>query len=260
MTPPADRAWTYVAGTGHRDLKSGDPAWVAEQLPQAAVWLRDQAGTTVGISGLALGFDMDWAEAVLDARMALWVAIPFLEQPARWPAAQRARWTKLRAAAARERIVGALSDNPKTRSAEANRLLHKRNTVMLDAARAVITDWEPGRVDGGTAGALLTAGKRAMPGIHLDPVERRVHFQLPTTDRLERYALQNTRCGHIAYVGPRSEARLKLAALTASGCPSWRIRAAHTRETWDDGCADCLVDLAASATTKVPARLVSARV
>ena len=241
--------WTRVAGTGHRELDTGDQAWTAEQLPKAATWLRDRAGTKVGVSGLARGFDMDWAEAVLDAGLTLWVAIPFEQQPARWNRTEQARWTRLRAAAARERIVGRVdSDLPaKQRSAAVNRLLFKRNITMLDVAGAVLTVWEPGRLNGGTASALLTAAKRRMPGVHLDPVNRAVHFQLPDRDQLERYALHNPRCGHVAYVGTRTEATQRLAALTAVHCPSWHVRPAGLRETWDYGCDDCLVDLAAAA-------------
>jgi hypothetical protein len=90
-----------------------------------------------------------------------------------------------------------------------------------------------------------------MPGVHLDPVGRRVHFQLPTRADLERFALHNTGCGHIAYVGTRTAATQRLAALTAAHCPSWQVRAAKPRETWDDGCDDCLVDLAAAAPASV---------
>lgn len=254
MSTP-DSAWTWVAGTGHRERRSGDQAWVDEQLPQAAVWLRDVAGTKVGISGLALGFDMDWAEAVLDAGMILWAAIPYIEQPSRWSAANRARWQRLRAAASRERIVGEIpADLPKAaRSARANQLLFKRNIHMLRPARAVITDWEPGRLDGGTAGALLHAATLGMPGVHLDPVSRHVNFELPGVDQLQRYALQNTTCKHVAFVGTRADTTQLLAALTAAHFPDWRVRPATLRQRWDDGCDDCIHELAVSGRTAVPA-------
>lgn len=201
------------------------------------------------MSGLALGFDMDWAEAVLDAGLTLWVAIPFEGQPARWPKAQQARWARLRKAAARERIVGTVPDTiePRQRSAAVNRLMFKRNTTMLDVTGAVVTVWEPGRLDGGTTGALLEANKRGMPGVHLDPVNQRVHFQLPTRADLEAHALHHTRCGHVAFVGTRRDAFDRLAALHTADRPDWKLRPAKPRETWQEGCDTCADDLLAAA-------------
>lgn len=241
--------WKIVAGTGHRELSGrADRAWTADQLPRAACWLRDRAGTRIAITGMARGFDLDWAEAALDAGLRLWAAIPFVEQPARWNRADKARWAKVRAAAERERIVGRIPDDlePRRRSGAVNRLLFRRNTMMHDFAGALITVWEPHRLDGGTTGALLDADRRRMPGIHLDPVARHVAFALPDRDALERHALVNTRCGHVARLGNRADVtRLHTALLHVSG-PHWRIRAARTRESWDDGCADCIADLAAA--------------
>lgn len=246
-------AWTRVAGTGHRDLQHGDPAWAAAQLPKAARWLRDRAGTQVGVSGLARAFDMDWADAVLEAGLKLWVAIPFEEQAARWNRADRARWIRLRAAADRELVIGSIPDDlPANRKSGAvNRLLFRRNITMLAGADAVLALWEPGRLEGGTAGALLAAAKRGMPGVHLDPVARTVNFHLPALVDLERFALHNTRCGHVAYLGTRTATGQRLAALTAAHRTAWQIRPAAPRETWDDGCDNCLADLGAAETSRV---------
>lgn len=247
--------WAVVAGTGHREIKTGDPAWLAEQLPKATAWLRDTAGTRIGVSGLALGFDMDWAEAILEAGLTLWVAIPFEGQPARWPKREQARWAKLRAAAARERIVGSIPDDlPKERrSAAVNRLLFRRNMKMLDTAGAVVTDWEPGRLDGGTAGALLEAGKRRMPGVHLDPIGRAVNFELPAAAALQRWALHHPICGHVAIVGTRPLVDDRHALMHAAGYRAWKVRPAKPRETFDDGCDDCQLELVAAAAVPAPA-------
>lgn len=248
-----DLGWTRAAGTGHRELEAGDAGWVAEKLPKAAVWLRDEAGTQVGVSGLALGFDMDWAEAVLDAGLHLWVAIPFEEQAARWPRKQQARWAKLRAAATRERVVGRVPADlpPRNRSAAVNALLFRRNSTMLDVASAVLTVWEPGRFGGGTAGALLDAANRRLPGVHLDPVNRTVRTQLPTREQLEPFALYRTVCGHVARIGTRPGMQVLLGALAEVGHRDWRVRPARPRETFDDGCDDCIVELVASTTVNV---------
>ncbi len=249
--------YRVVAGTGHRALTTGDPGWVAEQLPLACAWLRG-AGMAYGISGLALGFDMDWAEAVLDAGLKLCVAIPFEDQPARWSRAQRARWWKLRKAAVRERTIGKVAPGlpPSRRSGVVNRLLFDRNTFMVDKAGAVISVWEPGRITGGTATALFYASiMRQLPGIWLDPVNKQVNFRLPARADLEACTLFNSRCGHIALVSTGSVAERRLAELTTAGYPDWRIRHALKNEHHDDGCDDCLEQLAHASQAAVAAGL-----
>jgi hypothetical protein len=244
-----------VAGTGHRELHSGDPAWLADRLPQACTWLRDTAGMQYGISGMALGFDMDWAEAILDARMKLCVVIPFLAQPDRWSRAQRTRWQKLRAAADREHILGQIPDDltGRRRGAVVNRLLFDRNHFMCDHAGALITDWEPGRFGGGTTECLFYASQRTMPGVWLDPVNRKVNLRLPADADLEPFTLLNTRCGHIALVSTRTTADKRLTELTRAGYTDWRTRHAQRYEHHDDGCDDCIEQLALSAQAAVAA-------
>jgi hypothetical protein len=195
------------------------------------------------------GGALDWAEAILDAGLNLWAAIPFEQQPARWPAAQRRRWAQIRAAAHRERIVGEVSPAvpANRRSAAVNTLMHKRNRAMLDAAGALLTVWEPGRLDGGTATTLAEAVRRGMPGVHLDPVNQTVTFRLPDLEDLEPYTLFHTGCRHIARVASHRIIRGLLTELRTTGCDLWQLRPARPRETFDDGCPTCLPDLAAAA-------------
>ncbi len=243
-------AWQVVAGTGHRELERGDPDWVAAQLPKACQWLRERAGTRAGVCGMARGFDLDWGEALLDAGLQLWAAIPFAQQPNRWNRADRHRWDRLRDAATREKIVGRVPHNlpANRRGTFINGLLHARNTVMLDAAGAVLTVWEPARLDGGPAAALREAARRQMPGVHLDPVARRVHFRLPPQENLAKFVLYHSGCGHVAATGVRAGIDQHRAELVAAGHgDQWQVRPARARETWDDGCDTCLVDLAAAA-------------
>ena len=246
VCPVLANPYRVTAGTGHRELLSGDPAWVTGQLPHACAWLRD-AGMQYGISGMALGFDLDWAEAVLDAGMKLCIAIPFEEQPARWTRANKARWWTIRKAATSEHIIGKVPADlpPKRRSGAVNRLLFDRNTFMFDHAGAAITDWEPGRVTGGTANALFYASMmRNLPGVWLDPVNRKVNFLLPGRADLELCALENDDCRHVALVTSVTIAEQRLAELTAAGFTDWRIRHARQHQRHDDGCGNCIEQLA----------------
>jgi uncharacterized phage-like protein YoqJ len=249
-----DSPYRVTAGTGHRELLAGDPAWVTDQLPRACAWLR-AAGMQYGISGMALGFDLDWAEAVLDAGMKLCIAIPFEEQPARWTRANKARWWKIRKAATRERVIGTIPTDlpPRSRSGAVNRLLFERNKFMFDHAGAAFTVWEPGRVTGGTAAALLYASLRHhLPGVWLDPVNRKVNFRLPGRADLELCALENDDCRHVALITSVAIAEQRLAALTAAGFTDWRIRHARQHERHDDGCGNCIEQLARTSQAGVP--------
>lgn len=236
-----------VAGTGHRRLERGDRAWVSEQLPRAAAWLRDQAGTEVGISGLGYDFDLEWGETILDAGLTLWVAIPFEGQAANWNHADQRRWRRLRDAAGPDgrRLIGRLPHNlpPTQRRAYATQLMHARNRAMLAASDAVLTVWEPGRLDGGTAATLLEAARRQMPGVHLDPVNRAVHFRLPDVDQLQKLALEHAGCKHILAVGARADVAARHAVLTAAGYQQWQIRPAASRERHHTtSCDRCRID------------------
>jgi uncharacterized phage-like protein YoqJ len=121
------------------------------------------------VSGLALGSDLWWAQAALDAGLELWAAVPFPQQADRWPAADRATWRRLLDQAAKIRTFG---QEPSTG------LLHARNDGMLDVSAAVVAVWRPSVTTGGTASAVRKAQSRRMPVVHLDP-DRRTVGQLP---------------------------------------------------------------------------------
>lgn len=79
-------AWPTVMVTGHRPkyLSPNSRAWVRAELARLAVQLRDFHGMTCGISGMALGSDQWWAEAVLAAGVGLEAHVPFPQQPDKW--------------------------------------------------------------------------------------------------------------------------------------------------------------------------------
>lgn len=248
-----------IGGTGHRQLTdAADGAWLQASLVKGCDWLRRIRGTRYVISGLARGFDSDWAEAALEAGLTLWASIPFEGQDARWTKRDKARYAKLRAAAARERIIGSIPDDLPTRnrSAAVNALLHKRNRHILGHSGALLTGWEPGRLDGGTAATLLAAARAGMPGIHVDPIARKVKHSLPGVEDLEAFTLYRMVCGHLAAVDVRAVVEGRHAQLRAAGHLSWRIRPARPREAPGASCPDCIGELADSVTattrTNVP--------
>ncbi len=242
--------WRVLAATGHRNLAEyADKTWLAENLIKAVRWAYEETGTRVALSGLGLGFDMDFAEAALDVGMRLWVAIAFEGQASPfWSRPDRARFDRLRAAAERERVIGAIPATltGRARSGAVNKALHDRNIATLDFSHAVLTDWEPGRFAGGTANTLREAAKRGTPGIHLDPINQRVRFHLPPLTRLEPYALVHTGCRHVTRIDTQDAITERLDQLSRFTADTWRMRPASPYEQTRD-CGTCIADAAAAA-------------
>lgn len=158
-------AWPTVMVTGHRPQHLTIPArpWVRSELDRLAVKLRDEYGTTVGVSGMAVGADLWWADAVVRAGLRLHAHVPFPQQPDRWRDEDRAEWV---------RLLGLASHTETYGTGFSVRLLHARNDGMIKACTAAIAVHDPRKTDGGTASAvrkLLDAGR---PIIHVDPVAR----------------------------------------------------------------------------------------
>lgn len=182
MTDPAEPAeltelWPTVCATGHRPQHL-DPAaaeWVREKLTAGAVWLRDHRGMRAGITGMAAGVDLWWAQAVLDAGVQLWAYIPYESQPDRWDTAEQAEWRQLRAAAS---VVKVLGPNPPSRR-EAIRLLHARNDAMLRDSIGVVAVLLAGKTDGGTYSAVKKAQRLGKAGVHIEPTGRGVRVVAP---------------------------------------------------------------------------------
>lgn len=173
--------WPAVCVTGHRikTLRAiGQEAWVRAKLFRAAVWLRDERGTTVGLSGMAVGTDQWWAEAVLAAGLTLGAYVPSPQQPNRWPDAAQLRYHQLltRVSDAHSHITSLkLDPSP----AEYTGMLHLRNRQMIDAADAVLAVWFPGQLSGGTWQAVTYAHRKRKPGMWVEPGRKLVHHGLP---------------------------------------------------------------------------------
>ncbi len=166
--------WPVVCATGPRPhhLPPGAEPWVRAKLHDAAVWLRDQCGTTVGLSGMALGVDTWWAQALLDAGLTLGAYVPHPQQDARWPRAARAEWARLRGLAdpGHSRMV---SDHHHARA------MTDRNRALMEDAVAVVAVMDPARRWGGTFDAVRIAHRLGRTGVWLDPVAQVVRRGLP---------------------------------------------------------------------------------
>lgn len=152
--------------TGHRpkDFDAEQRAWVKVRLVKAAWRLRSVYGTTVGVSGMALGADTWWAEAVLAAGMDLHTHVPFEDQAKTWPVEDQALWRALRGAAAVDRVIGGQAYDVK--------MLHARNDTMLRQTREggglVVAVWN-GKTSGGTYSAVTKARRAGQPLLVIDP-------------------------------------------------------------------------------------------
>lgn len=185
MTGPV---WPTVMVTGHRPqhMAPSVHGWIRDELDRLATKLRDGHGMACGITGMALGADMWWADSLVRAGVPLWAHIPFPQQPDPWlktnPDAV-AEWKRLRALAVQERVYGNLDGlTGDTRNRRAVQLLHERNNGMLSGSGAVVAVWQPNKRDGGTYSALVKAHRDALPVILVNPDARTT--TMPSRTRL----------------------------------------------------------------------------
>jgi len=172
--------WPTVALTGHRPKHLSPSArdWVRAELAHLAVRLRDQHGMICGISGMALGADLWWADAITTAGAILWPHVPYPQQADRWPEPDRQEWTRLISAAGRQAVT--YGPTPEIRH------LFARNRGMVNAVRGngmLLAVWVRGK-PGGTCEALRYALDQGMRPTWVDPVRRVTWW--PTVDQWRR--------------------------------------------------------------------------
>lgn len=161
--------WPTVMVTGHRPqhLNPDVHDWVRSELARLAVKLRDEHGMTVGVSGMAIGADLWWADSVVEAGMRLHAHVPFPQQSAKWRPEDRAEWERLCRVAWKLKTYGGRYDVG---------FLHARNDGMLAETVAgegvVVAVHLPAKTGGGTASAVRKAIEHGMPIIHVNPETR----------------------------------------------------------------------------------------
>jgi hypothetical protein len=147
--------------TAHRRLSREAREWLPDELLRIAGKLRNEHGTETGCSGMALGGDMLWADAVLTVGLKLWAHVPFPDQAKDWPPKHQDRWIKLFASAHRETVYG---DDPD------HRLFHARNDGMLNESAAIIAVWDPASDRrSGTRSTVRKALNRGLPVVWINP-------------------------------------------------------------------------------------------
>lgn len=163
--------WPAVMVTGHRPqhLHPDVRPWVRSELERLAVKLRAEHGTHVGISGMALGADLWWADAVVKAGLKLWAHVPFPQQPDKWHPADRDEWVRLCRVADKLTMYGGYYDV---------KTLHARNDGMIKASAAAVAVWLPAKRDGGTASAVRKLTAVGLPVIHVNPATRKTTLRL----------------------------------------------------------------------------------
>ena len=123
-------------------------------------------------SGLALGADTVWSQAIIDARethpdrIRFVAEVPFAGQADRWTADDRRVWTYHFRSADETNFYG---DQFSMRS------IWDRNQTMVRAADWLIAVWD-GRPGGGTAGTVAHAGRLDVPVLRIDPDEIRAEI------------------------------------------------------------------------------------
>lgn len=157
--------WPTVMVTGHRPqhLSPSVHDWVRFELNRLAVKLRDEHGMATGVSGMAIGADLWWADALVTNGVPLWAHVPFPQQPDRWKAEDRVEWQRLLGLAAKTTTYGPDFDV---------KLLHARNDGMIANSQCVVAVLLPGKTDGGTASAVRKATAVGLPIIHINPEAR----------------------------------------------------------------------------------------
>lgn len=175
----SDQHWPRVSLTGHRPgvLSRDEETWARQALQDCLAAMVARHGTRACLSGFALGADTWWAQAALSQGVPLWAYIPSRDQAALWrDPADVDLWGRLRAAAAREVVLGEKYDVA---------LLHERNRLLVRDGDLLVAVLHPAKAaSGGTAGTVALARAMGRSIMLLNPADRTL-----TLEPGERYRL-----------------------------------------------------------------------
>lgn len=139
-----------IAATGHRPHKLGYST--EEQLANLIEQYLTRHSPQRAISGMAIGWDMIFAETALKMNIPLICAIPFIDQPARWPSHLVARWAKIKRAATEIHVISPIYSLA---------AFQRRNEWMVDHADRICALWNGSA--GGTANCIRYAHEKGKP-------------------------------------------------------------------------------------------------
>lgn len=159
--------------TGHRpkslygyDLS--DPNWIKLKLKLKSFLMETvlEHDTVEAISGMALGVDTIFAQAVLELQeegvpISLIAMVPCLNQERMWRAADKKRYKEILDRA--DKVIYVSNEEYR------RELMMQRNHAMVDSADQVLAVWRG--ISGGTAEAIAYARKRGKPVVIIDPRE-----------------------------------------------------------------------------------------
>lgn len=170
-----------VCATGHRPEKlpwrynENDPQCIAlKQRLKTEIEKLIQHNCDYFISGMALGWDMWFAEIVIELKekypIKLEVAIPFKGQEKTWPIQSQNRYNKI---VSNADVVSILSEGPYRPY-----LLISRDEYMVDKSDFIIACYDGS--PGGTRHTFSYAYDKKRRIIHINPVTKEVKYIIPS--------------------------------------------------------------------------------
>lgn len=143
-----------LSATGHRPDKLGGYApWVDEKLRRLARVIIETCEPVEVISGMALGWDMAWAEAAIELGVPMCAALPFDSQTSRWPESSQRRHAEILSRASRVITVCLPGYSPLK--------MQIRNEWMVNNSDMIVALWNG--TTGGTYNCVKYANKRSKP-------------------------------------------------------------------------------------------------
>lgn len=155
-----------IAVTGHRDIRGDRADLVRGVLLQVLAGLQKRHPEgLVAISGMAVGADIEFADAVLQLGIPLVAALPCPGQDSVWPGWVQDRYRKVLVRASQTIEVWKL-DGYKAEGIGPQ--MFARDRWMVDQAEVCIAVWD-GRTSGGTFLTLRAARKKRLRVLILNP-------------------------------------------------------------------------------------------